>query len=38
VIPQPETVITDGDEVLALATAETEGALRAAILGSGANA
>jgi trk/ktr system potassium uptake protein len=34
VIPQPETVIADGDEVLALAGPESEPSLRAAILGS----
>ena len=34
VIPQPETVIASGDEVLALAVAEAESGLRAAILGS----
>jgi trk system potassium uptake protein TrkA len=34
VIPQPETVIAAGDEVLALAVAEAESGLRAAILGS----
>ena len=34
VIPQPETVIADGDEVLALAGPESEVSLRAAILGS----
>lgn len=33
VIPQPETVITDGDEVLALAVPESESALRTAIMG-----
>jgi len=33
VIPQPETVITDGDEVLALTVPEAESALRAAVLG-----
>ena len=33
VIPQPETVITDGDEVLALTAPENENALRTAILG-----
>ena len=35
VIPQPETVITDGDEVLALTVPEAESALRAAVLGEG---
>jgi trk/ktr system potassium uptake protein len=33
VIPQPETVITDGDEVLALAVPDSESALRVAVLG-----
>lgn len=33
VIPQPETVISAGDEVLALSVPESEGALRTAILG-----
>jgi trk system potassium uptake protein TrkA len=33
VIPQPETVFADGDEVIALAAPEFEGALRSAILG-----
>jgi trk system potassium uptake protein TrkA len=33
VIPQPETVIADGDEVIALTGLESEGTLRAAILG-----
>ncbi len=33
VIPQPETVIADGDEVLALTVPESEPALRAAVLG-----
>ena len=33
VIPQPETVVSAGDEVLALSAPESEGALRAAILG-----
>lgn len=33
VIPQPETVITKGDEVLALAIPEAEPALRTAVLG-----
>jgi trk system potassium uptake protein TrkA len=33
VIPQPETVITDGDEVIALTVPESEIALRAAVLG-----
>ena len=32
-IPQPETVITDGDEVLALTVPEAENALRAAVMG-----
>jgi len=35
VIPQPETVFTAGDEVLALSSAEAEPALRLAILGEG---
>ena len=35
VIPQLETVITAGDEVLALASAEAESALRLAIVGEG---
>jgi trk system potassium uptake protein TrkA len=34
VIPQPETVVSDGDEILALAVKESEPLLRAAILGS----
>jgi trk system potassium uptake protein TrkA len=33
VIPQPETVITDGDEVIALTVPESEVALRTTILG-----
>jgi trk system potassium uptake protein len=33
VIPQPETVITDGDEVLALTILESETLLRTAVLG-----
>jgi len=33
VIPQPETVITDGDEVIALTVPEAEIALREAVLG-----
>jgi hypothetical protein len=33
VIPQPETVITPGDEVLALTIPDSEDALRAAIIG-----
>ena len=33
VIPQPETVIADGDEVLALTIPESESALREAVLG-----
>ena len=33
VIPQPETVITPGDEVLALAAGEAEATLRSAIMG-----
>lgn len=32
-IPQPETVITDGDEVLALTVPDSESALRIAVLG-----
>jgi trk system potassium uptake protein TrkA len=35
VIPQPETVFTAGDEVLALSSAEAEPALRLAIVGEG---
>lgn len=35
VIPQPETVLTAGDEVLALASAESEYNLRLAIVGEG---
>ena len=34
-IPQPETVLTAGDEVLGLASAESEDAFRAAIMGDG---
>ena len=34
VIPQPETVLAIGDEVLALANAESEWGLREAIVGS----
>jgi trk system potassium uptake protein len=37
VIPQPETVIADGDEVLALSIVESEGALRNAIMGTEAD-
>jgi trk system potassium uptake protein TrkA len=33
VIPQPETVITDGDEIIALAVPESEVALRTTVLG-----
>jgi trk system potassium uptake protein TrkA len=33
VIPQPETVISDGDEVIALAVPESEASLRTTILG-----
>lgn len=33
VIPQPETVVTEGDEVIALAGQESESALRSAVLG-----
>ena len=32
-IPQPETVITPGDEILALASNEAEVTLRSAIMG-----
>jgi trk system potassium uptake protein TrkA len=35
VIPQPETVITDGDEVIALTAPESEPSLRSAVLGDG---
>jgi Trk K+ transport system NAD-binding subunit len=35
VIPQPETQIAAGDEVVALASPESEYALRAAIVGEG---
>jgi trk system potassium uptake protein TrkA len=35
VIPQPETVLAEGDEVLALAAPESEGQLRSAIVGEG---
>ncbi len=35
VIPQPETVIAAGDEVLALSSAEAEAALRIAVVGEG---
>ncbi len=35
VIPQPESVVADGDEVLALSSAEAEAALRTAIVGEG---
>jgi trk system potassium uptake protein TrkA len=35
VIPQPETVVAAGDEVIALAAAEAERALRIAIVGEG---
>jgi trk system potassium uptake protein TrkA len=35
VIPLPETVISDGDEVIALTVPESEGLLRTAILGDG---
>jgi trk system potassium uptake protein TrkA len=35
VIPQPETVVAPGDEVLALSSAEAEAALRIAIVGEG---
>ncbi|MFM7718890.1 MAG: potassium channel family protein [Actinomycetota bacterium] len=35
VVPQPETVLAAGDEVVALAAAGTEGRLRAAITGEG---
>ncbi len=33
VIPQPETVIADGDEIIALTIPESEPALRAAVMG-----
>jgi trk system potassium uptake protein len=33
VIPQPETVIADGDEVIALTAPESEVALRSAVIG-----
>jgi Trk K+ transport system NAD-binding subunit len=33
VIPQPETVITPGDEILALASNEAEVTLRSGIMG-----
>jgi trk system potassium uptake protein TrkA len=33
VIPQPETVITDGDEVIALTVPESEISLREAVMG-----
>jgi|FLYN01.1.fsa_nt_gi trk system potassium uptake protein TrkA len=36
VIPQPETVLTPGDEVVALAAPESEAALRMAVVGEGA--
>ena len=36
--PQPETVITDGDEVLALTVPDAESALRSAVLGEGEGA
>jgi trk system potassium uptake protein TrkA len=36
VIPQPETVVTSGDEILALASPEAEPALRSALMGDGA--
>ena len=32
-IPQPETVIARGDEIVALASPDAEGAIRAAIVG-----
>jgi len=35
VIPQPESVLAAGDEVVALATAPSEKALREAIIGAG---
>jgi Trk K+ transport system NAD-binding subunit len=35
VIPQPETVLAEGDEVLALAAPESERQLRNAIIGEG---
>jgi trk system potassium uptake protein len=34
VIPQPETVLTEGDEIIALTTPEAEEALRVAVMGS----
>ncbi|GBC87811.1 hypothetical protein HRbin12_01829 [bacterium HR12] len=34
-IPQPETLIAAGDEVLALASADAEPALRLAVVGEG---
>ncbi|HZB04865.1 MAG TPA: TrkA family potassium uptake protein [Actinomycetota bacterium] len=38
VIPQPETKLVPGDEIMAIATPETEDKLRAALLGEGASA
>jgi trk system potassium uptake protein TrkA len=38
VIPQPETQLVPGDEIMAIATPETEDKLRAALLGEGASA
>ena len=38
VIPQPETQLVAGDEIMAIATPETEDKLRAALLGEGASA
>jgi len=35
VIPQPETVVAAGDEIIALASPDAEGALRSAIVGDG---
>ena len=35
VIPQPETVLTDGDEVIVLTAPESEGTIRSAVLGDG---
>ena len=35
VIPQPETIVAGGDEVLALTSADSEPALRTAVVGEG---
>jgi trk system potassium uptake protein TrkA len=35
VIPQPETVLTPGDEIIALSNAQSERALREAVVGPG---